>query len=136
MKIYKPVLAGVIVAGSLGFAPTLSPAHDMHAYKGQQSVYMQPYDNRKSIEDDSSLAPDVPGVTEDDNRPNRSEADMLELEQALADSGYDPGPIDGVFDDQTRAALSDFQSDHELMVTGIVDAETGELLGIVISEPS
>ena len=61
---------------------------------------------------------------------------MRELEQALADAGYDPGTIDGVVDEQTQAAISEFQSDHALVATGIVDAETGELLGIVIHQSS
>jgi len=123
MKFRKSILAG-IVAGTLGLAPTLAPAEDMQ------------YDNRKSIEDDSSLAPAVPGVTAEDGLSVMSSDDVWQLEQALADSGYDPGPVDGVVDDQTRAAIGEFQADHELMVTGIVDAETGELLGIVITQTS
>jgi len=126
MNICKSVLAGIVVAGAIGFAPALSPAQDM-----------QPYDSRKSIEDDSSLAPNVPGVTDDqDNRFNMSQDDLRQLEQTLADVGYNPGAIDGVVDDQTLVAISEFQSDHALVATGIIDAETGELLGIVISQSS
>jgi peptidoglycan hydrolase-like protein with peptidoglycan-binding domain len=128
MKIHKSisVLEGIVVAGSLAFAPTLSSAQDM-----------QQYDSRKSIEDDNSLAPNVPGVTDDhDNRFNMSRDDVRQMEQMLADAGYDPGAIDGVFDDQTQAAISELQSDHALVATGIVDAETGELLGIVIHQSS
>ena len=65
-----------------------------------------------------------------------SQDEKIDMEQALADSGYDPGPIDGVIDDQTRDALREFQEDHALVATGIVDPATGELLGVVISEPS
>jgi hypothetical protein len=70
------VLAGIVVAGALGFAPALSPAQDM-----------QQYDSRKSIEDDSSLAPNVPGVTDDqDNHFNMSQDDLQQLGQTLADA--------------------------------------------------
>src|SRR5437588_6991805 len=118
MKIHKSLLGGILVVGSLAIAPTLSSAQDM-----------QQYDSRKSFEDDSSLTPNVPGVTDgQDNRFNMSRDDVQELEQALADAGYDPGVIDGIFDDQTQAAISEFQADHALVATGIVDPETGELL--------
>ncbi|HEX7230603.1 MAG TPA: peptidoglycan-binding domain-containing protein [Candidatus Binatia bacterium] len=126
MKFCKSILAGVSVVGLLGSAPVVSLAQDMQ----------QGYDSRKSIEDDSSLAPNVPGVTSDENTSNMSQEDKVEMEQALADSGYDPGPVDGVIDDQTRDALREFQEDHSLVATGIVDPATGELLGVVISEPS
>ncbi len=126
MKLCKSILAGVSVIGLLGSAPMVSLAQDME----------QAYDSRKSIEDDSSLAPSVPGVTSDDNTSNMSQDDKVGMEQALADSGYDPGPVDGVIDDQTRDALREFQEDRELVATGIVDRETRELLGVVISQPS
>jgi peptidoglycan hydrolase-like protein with peptidoglycan-binding domain len=126
MKTRKSVLAGIFVAGSLALAPTLSPAQDM-----------QRHDSRKSIEDDSSLPPNIPGVTDDHGSGfNMSRDDVQQMEYALADAGYDPGAIDGVIDDQTRAAISEFQSDHTLAATGIFDAATGELLGIVISQSS
>jgi peptidoglycan hydrolase-like protein with peptidoglycan-binding domain len=58
------------------------------------------------------------------------------MEQALSNDGYNPGAINGVIDDQTQAAISEFQADHDLAVTGVVDAETGELLGIIVSQSS
>ncbi len=61
---------------------------------------------------------------------------FLTQRHRLVHGGYDPGVIDGLTDDQTRAAISEFQSDHALVATGIGDPETGELLGIVISQSS
>jgi peptidoglycan hydrolase-like protein with peptidoglycan-binding domain len=83
------------------------------------------------------MAPNVPGVVDDhDNRSTMSRDDVRQLEQTLADAGYDPGAMDWVVDDQTQAAISEFQADHALVAIGIVDAETGELLGIVIHRSS
>jgi peptidoglycan hydrolase-like protein with peptidoglycan-binding domain len=79
----------MVVAGALGFAPTLSSAQDMPQY---------------------DIAPNVPGVTDDhDNRSTMSRDDVRQLEQTLADAGYDPGAIDGVVDDQTQAASASFK---------------------------
>ena len=50
MNFGKSILAGVSVIGLLGSAPAVSFAHDTH----------QAYDSRKSIEDDSLSAPNMP----------------------------------------------------------------------------
>jgi murein L,D-transpeptidase YcbB/YkuD len=126
MNFGKSILAGVSVVGLLGSAPAVSFAQDTHQF----------YDSRISIEDDSLSAPNMPSLTSDDNTSNMSQDDKRDMEQALADSGYDPGPVDGVIDDQTKEAVRDFQEDHSLVATGIIDPATGELLGVVISQPS
>jgi TolB-like protein len=43
---------------------------------------------------------------------------VLEAEELLLDLGYDPGPVDGVLSDQTRAALRAYQRDSALPVNG------------------
>lgn len=43
---------------------------------------------------------------------------VLEAERMLADLGYDPGPVDGVLNAETRDALRDYQSDSALPVNG------------------
>lgn len=58
----------------------------------------------------------------------------MQVEKALVKKGYDPGPADGVIDDDTRAAIQEFQDDHQLAATGIIDQKTGELLGVVVFE--
>ncbi|MGV9879658.1 peptidoglycan-binding domain-containing protein [Streptomyces sp. NPDC003006] len=47
---------------------------------------------------------------------------VKELECLLDRCGYDPGPIDGVFDLRTRDALVRFQRDHGL----VIDGQTGQ----------
>lgn len=51
-------------------------------------------------------------------------------QRALAAAGYYSGPIDGIFSDAVQAAASQFQSDAELYVDGIVGRQTAAQLGI------
>ncbi|WP_323784468.1 peptidoglycan-binding protein [Thalassovita sp.] len=48
----------------------------------------------------------------------------LMVEQALSQTGFDPGPVDGIFDNRTRGALKSFQQSTGLAVTGYVSQQT------------
>ncbi len=52
------------------------------------------------------------------------------VQQALSDQGYIVGTPDGVAGKQTRSAIRLFQKDHSLPITGVIDMETAEKLGI------
>ncbi len=52
------------------------------------------------------------------------------LQSALASQGFDPGGIDGEFGPLTSAAVSDFQRDNNLPVTGVADSATLQKLGV------
>lgn len=52
------------------------------------------------------------------------------IQQALADAGFNPGPINGIAGEQTVAALHDFQREEGLPVTDFLTIETVESLGI------
>ncbi len=45
------------------------------------------------------------------------------IERRLARLGLDPGPVDGVFDDQTRIAIRQAQARFDLVPTGYVDQD-------------
>jgi peptidoglycan hydrolase-like protein with peptidoglycan-binding domain len=60
----------------------------------------------------------------------RSNSDVKQAQQALKDKGHDPGPIDGVMGSRTKEAIKSFQSASNLQVTGTLDAETSQKLGI------
>ena len=55
---------------------------------------------------------------------------IKKVEKTLRDKGYDPGPIDGVWGPQTRAALSQYQKAENLPATGHGDAETAGQPGV------
>lgn len=50
------------------------------------------------------------------------------VQQALADAGFDPGPVDGIRGRRTILALKAFQSAHGLAATGLTDAATARAL--------
>jgi Putative peptidoglycan binding domain len=52
------------------------------------------------------------------------------VQERLAREGYYRGQIDGVFGQQTRAALAEFQSNHGLRVTGALTNDTLAALGL------
>ncbi|MEO9819905.1 MAG: SUMF1/EgtB/PvdO family nonheme iron enzyme [Paracoccaceae bacterium] len=49
---------------------------------------------------------------------------IAEVQQALSDLGYDPGPITGTLSFKSRAALIAFQRDQALPETGLIDDAT------------
>lgn len=58
------------------------------------------------------------------------EQDIREIQEALANAGYDPGEADGIWGEQTSAALQEFQETEGLSATGELDEETIALLGL------
>jgi lysozyme len=55
---------------------------------------------------------------------------VKELQQRLSDQGFDPGPIDGAFGPQTKAAVMAFQTANGLTADGIVGPKTRAALGL------
>ena len=49
---------------------------------------------------------------------------MEVAEEMLSVLGYDPGKIDGYFDEATEKALKTFQEDEGIEITGILHGET------------
>jgi peptidoglycan hydrolase-like protein with peptidoglycan-binding domain len=55
--------------------------------------------------------------------------DMIQLaESQLKMAGFDPGQIDGIFDEQTAAALRKHQAANGLPVSGLLDEPTRRIL--------
>jgi len=61
--------------------------------------------------------------------PLTTGAEVRALQNALVAAGYDVGSVDGAFGSGTETMLRAFQQDHELPVTGVVDAATATALG-------
>lgn len=53
---------------------------------------------------------------------------VKKLQQALENSGFDPGPIDGKIGSRTRKAIMDFQYAKGLSGNGTIDSKTLEAL--------
>lgn len=73
-----------------------------------------------------------PSVSDDQIATARAQEDRLQLsgvraqllELRLRDLGLSPGPLDGVIDEETRAALRSYQENQGLAPTGYVDQAT------------
>ncbi len=57
-----------------------------------------------------------------------TERDIREMQEMLADMGFAPGPVDGVFSLRTQAALVRFQQEQGIAPTGELDAATRQAL--------
>ena len=55
---------------------------------------------------------------------------IYNVQQALKEFGYDPGPFTGSLSTMTRRAIAAFQQDNGLDVTGAIDAPTVQTLGL------
>ncbi len=58
------------------------------------------------------------------------QGNVKDVQEALKDKGFDPGPIDGVMGHKTQEALRSFQQSKNLKVTGRLDSETAQQLGV------
>lgn len=58
--------------------------------------------------------------------------EVREVQQALADLGYEPGKVDGFFGKKTKAAIMAFQKDHDLVADGIAGKATRSTLQRVL----
>jgi lipid-binding SYLF domain-containing protein len=57
-----------------------------------------------------------------------SKSQVREVQTALKQQGFDPGPIDGVMGPMTMTAIRNFQSHNGLQVTGNINSETHQAL--------
>lgn len=68
-----------------------------------------------------------------ENQDKPLETDFI-LQAFLADSGYNPGEVDGYFGPKSKKALEDFQRDRGLEITGTMNAETRGVIKTAASE--
>jgi peptidoglycan hydrolase-like protein with peptidoglycan-binding domain len=55
---------------------------------------------------------------------------VLHAQERLKAAGFDPGPVDGMLDARTQAALRQYQHQQGLPVTGALDTATQKALAI------
>jgi len=63
-------------------------------------------------------------------------AEIKKLQEALKGKGEDPGAIDGRMGRKTHAAVRAFQKSNGLKVTGKLDQETADKLGVQLATTS
>ena len=65
-----------------------------------------------------------------DTSDQSTDSTVASAQAQLAKQGYYRGKIDGVFGPETRRAIVRYQSDHDLSVTGRLNADTLRTLGL------
>lgn len=64
-----------------------------------------------------------------------SGSSVRNLQQALLEAGFDPGPIDGIFGPRTESAVRDYQAAQGYEVNGIAGTDTLAGLGLNSDDP-
>jgi carboxyl-terminal processing protease len=75
-----------------------------------------------------------PVVIEEPYGYNDNDPAIANIQLMLDGLGYDPGRMDGYFNEQTETAVKEFQSDNDLEVTGEVDEETAGMIDTKVIE--
>ena len=145
MKRKKQILTAVILSSSVGLGANSLFAQSAPG-AGQPGPTPQPRQTQPTIPGQ----PGGPGLPQTDRMPGQagtiperverpsagdkgmvvSSDDIKKAKEALKAKGLNPGPIDGTLDSKTQQALRDFQKANKLPVTGVLDAQTAEKLGV------
>lgn len=92
------------------------------AYGGYSNPYYSQYQDAPLYYPDPAYLPAAVGAS--------GSFSLREIQSLLARDGYYTGPIDGEMGALTRQAISDFQRDHNLSVTGRITSGVLERLGM------
>jgi len=139
MKRKKQILTAVILSGSVGLGAQSILAQG--APGGERPGPSTPRQTQPTIPGQTDPMPGQPGtVPERVQRPGAGDQgmagvtadDIKKAKEALKAKGLNPGPIDGVLDGKTQQALRDFQKANKLAVTGDLDQQTAEKLGVTL----
>ena len=71
-----------------------------------------------------------PGAVNPPQQMTRTPEDIRQAQESLKSKGYDPGAVSGNLHAGTQEALRRFQKANNLPVTGVLDAQTAEKLGL------
>jgi peptidoglycan hydrolase-like protein with peptidoglycan-binding domain len=112
------LIGAVVLGGGLGLIANPVWSHDAQRYSGTASR------GHDTI------------VPKESRQEGVSSRDIMEAEKELAQQGFYPGEIDGMMDSQTQHAIAEFQQQNNIPVTGMLDEETSEQLGIAANSQS
>jgi hypothetical protein len=68
------------------------------------------------------------GTLGSDEERVRFREKVRQAQVKLHEAGFDPGPIDGILGERTMTALREYQGEHELQETGLLDEPTFQSL--------
>lgn len=113
------------IKGHRDFSFTLCPGDWLYA---QLPKLRKEVADKLDTDSDNLSNDDGEGITRDLEFGSQG-LDVVRLQKKLAEKGFDPGDIDGIFGDNTRAAVIAFQRAMTLLDDGIVGPQTRAALG-------
>jgi peptidoglycan hydrolase-like protein with peptidoglycan-binding domain len=116
MKHRRRILT-VILFGGLGLVGQSLPAQERPMSKQPDQTIPERVQSPSSGSQSQGMA----GMSADD---------IKKAKEALKAKGLNPGPMDGTLDSKTQQALREFQQANKLPVTGALDPQTAEKLGV------
>ena len=148
----KIISAGLIAAGTLigvpGYAQTLPnttpaqpnppmnlPREISPSNPGQVAPPRPDFDQK--IPGQQNTIPEIierPGAVNPPQQMTRTPQDIREAQEALKAKGYDPGAVSGNLHAGTQEALRRFQKANNLPITGVLDSQTAEKLGVSVDK--
>ncbi|MCO0599295.1 S41 family peptidase [Peribacillus butanolivorans] len=125
-----------------GTVQTAEPFDDGSNFKYTAAKWLTPEGNwihKKGIKPDIKVnLPDyasLPYISPDKElKASDSSSEVKAAEEMLKAAGYNPGKIDGFFDEETTNAVKEFQKDQKVKETGIIKDDTTVKLMQVIRE--
>ena len=136
MKRKKQILTAVILSSSVGLGASSlfaqgAPGSGPQPRPTQPTIPSQPAPQTEPMPGKPGTIPErVEQPSPGDKGMVVSSDDIKKAKEALKAKGLNPGPIDGTLDSKTQQALRDFQKANKLPVTGVLDAQTAEKLGV------
>ena len=124
MQRRKSIIAAIVLSSAVGFASSAAWSQQV------------PDGSRQTNPNLTRPGDENPPGAEHKGTPGLSKSDMRKVEEALQAKGYKVGKIDGMADDDARKAISAFQKDNGLTITGTIDERTADKLGVRIAAKS
>lgn len=133
MKHNRRILTAVILSGSVGLGAQSLPAQDVPKGRPSEPTMPQPKQNiPEKIQPPAGEGERRGGEGLQPGTSSASSQQIRSAKEALKARGHDPGPINGTMDSNTQKALREFQQANNLRVTGVLDQQTAEKLGLTV----
>jgi localization factor PodJL len=124
----RDIIAAALPEGDLAKAQAAAGAFEPVPLVSEANEVIMPEGGWSDTQDSTSVEAQ-PSAAEDQVGSVLSENDLVALVQKLlSDNGFDPGPADGLFGEQTMRAILDFQKQAGLPRTGQIDPGLVEAL--------
>jgi len=124
------LLSGVLTLGTASFALPQSGQGNTNDKSQENMSTSQEQSTTQSSSETTNQTSSKKIKSNAKNSGSQSNNNVRQVQTALQQKGFDPGPIDGVMGRKTQKAISDFQRQQSLTASGRLDAQTKSALGL------